>query len=251
MLKDYPGLRVSVLLICLIWAGISNLAAEEPGGEQSSGILGQINQIRKKNGVHELKAESAAMAAAYAHALELSERQTLSHWGRDGSRVTERYRILGGTGLKAGENLGAGDSAGSIIDAWMQSPGHKDNLLHSEWFGAGVGSVQIGNGRIIVVVVFSNSRWEQRELSIENNSVNLEGIFRLAPGVFPQDIFIVVDNNRISPFNASYSGKLELILRFNFPVPSEWEKNRIAAVPMSTAENGTTRSSDLIFLVSP
>lgn len=242
----FPALFMSLVSVC-----VSTLGAEEVNRQQSLEILGQINKIRQQNGIHELHAESEAMTAASAHARELADRQTLSHWGLDGSRVTERYRILGGTGLKAGENLGAGDSSESIIDAWMQSPGHRSNLLHTDWFSAGVGIVHTGNSRIIIVIVFSNSRWEQSRLNIDDASVTLEGYFNLSQGVFPEEISISVNNIKVIPFDASYFGKQRLFLRFNFPPPSEWERDRIAAIPLSVSESGITSQSDLIFLFSP
>lgn len=251
MLKYSSGVLFSALLICLVSTGVSTLEADEINKQQSLGILEQINDIRRHYGVHELLTDTVAMTAASVHARELAGRQTLSHWGLDGSRVTERYRILGGTGLKAGENLGAGDTADSIVEAWMQSPGHRDNLLETEWFSAGVGTVHTGNGRLIIVVVFSNSRWEQSTLNIDDGSAILEGYFRLAPGVFPEEISIIVDKNKIIPFNAAFFGKQHLILRFKFPAPSEWDRNRIAAIPFSVSENGLSRNSDLIFLQSP
>lgn len=251
MLKYSSGVLFSALLICLVSTMVSTLEAEEINKQQSLGILEHINEIRQHHGVHELLTDPVAMTAASAHARELAGRETLSHWGLDGSRVTERYRILGGTGLKAGENLGAGDTADSIVEAWMQSPGHRDNLLETEWFSAGVGTVQTGNGRLIIVVVFSNSRWEQSMLNIDDDSAILEGYFRLVPGVFPEEISIIVDKNKIIPFNATYFGKRHLILRFKFPTPSEWDRNRIAAIPFSVSENGISRNSDLIFLQSP
>lgn len=251
MFRYSPAVLFSALLISLFSTAVLTLGAQEVSRQENLKILEQINEIRQQHGVHELRPESAAMTAASAHAGGLAGRQTLSHWGLDGSRVNERYRILGGTGLKAGENLGAGDSAGSIIDAWMQSPDHRDNMLQEEWYGAGVGSVYTDNGRIIVVVVFSNSRLERSSLNMVDDSVFLEGVFRLAPGLFPQDISITVDNIRISPYDAYHSGKQQLIIRFEFPVPSEWKRNRIAAIPLAVTENGISRQSDLFFLSSP
>ena len=232
----------------LLISGITVAGASKLSPCEGARVLKEINEIRKHHGLQELITESSASAAAALHSQELGERQTLSHWGLDGSRVMERYRAAGGTGLKAGENLGAGDSIRSIIDAWMQSPSHRNNLLRTDWFSAGVGHLQTDGGRIILVVVFNDSRWEQTSIRIEGAMVKMEGYYILAQGIFPEKITISVSGNEISPVSAAVSGNDRIGIRFEFIKPAEWYSRRIAAVPLFVIESGESHQTDLLFL---
>jgi hypothetical protein len=240
--------KTGLILLLIATFGLSGIYALDISENQAYQVLSEINKIRADSGLHELQAEMASMKAAGTHARELVERQTLSHWGIDGSRVIERYRIAGGTGLTAGENLGAGDSVTSIIEAWMQSPAHRDNLLRVDWFSAGVGHQQTGSGRIVLVVVFNNSRWEQISRETRDGEVHMEGLFLLSPGTFPENMFITVNGVSISPAAASLAEHNQISIRFQFPEPEEWGSNRIAAVPFSVVERGSVQQTDLILL---
>ncbi len=242
-LKEFRFLFLMVLLTSgFAFAGAADLSSHE-----AVRVLVEINNIRKRHNLQELITESSASVSAVIHSQELEGRQTLSHWGLDGSRVTERYRAAGGTGLRAGENLGAGDSIDSIIDAWMQSPSHRNNILNPDWFSAGVGHLQTDGGRIILVVVFNNSRWEQTSIRIVGSLVEIEGYVILSPGLFPEKIFFSVDGNDISPIFAALSGSDRIRVHFEISQPAEWESDRIAAIPLFVTESGESHQTDLLF----
>lgn len=59
--------------------------------------------------------------------------------------LTGRLRKVGYTGKSAGENLGwdADGTAAVVVQAWIDSPGHKANMLRAVYRYAGVG-VAIG-----------------------------------------------------------------------------------------------------------
>ncbi|MDF1567825.1 MAG: CAP domain-containing protein, partial [Spirochaetaceae bacterium] len=96
--------RLILAAALLIWVSAASEAYPDQSDDQ---IINTINEIRVSHGLHYLSEDSAAASAAKEHADELALRHTLSHWGLDGSRVAERYRSAGGTGISAGENLGA------------------------------------------------------------------------------------------------------------------------------------------------
>jgi len=68
-----------------------------------------------------------------------------SHTGSDGSSPFDRILKEGYTYSYAGENIYAGsgsfDSPQAVIEAWMASPGHKDNLLGANYTQIGIGYV--------------------------------------------------------------------------------------------------------------
>lgn len=81
--------------------------------------------------------------AAMLHALDQVEVRCatghLTHIGLDGSRAGDRIERAGLWPRGWGENLGCGQTtAQQIVEGWMNSPGHKKNLLHPSWTHVGV-----------------------------------------------------------------------------------------------------------------
>lgn len=227
------------VVLFLLFFPVMLLAAQDA-------ILLELNGIREEYGIPALDSDEASSTAAAVHARDLSERLSLSHWGNDGSRVAERYRRAGGTGLRAGENLGAGDNIKSIIDAWMDSPAHRENILNPDWFSGGTGIVHLPGGRLILVVVFNNSRWQQKEFRIAEQRVYVDGDLSLSPGIFPQSVFLKITGSEITALTAIINKKNSVSLHFDFPLPDKWQPGGVAAMEMNVFENGELRKTDLI-----
>ena len=108
-----------------------------------------LNGERADAGLPPLKLNAKLSAAARAHAADLVTGQYFSHTGRDGSTIRTRLDAAGYLprtgGWAIGENLAWGTGAlatpGSIMRAWMNSPGHKENILNPEYREIGIGIV--------------------------------------------------------------------------------------------------------------
>jgi uncharacterized protein YkwD len=113
-----------------------------------------VNGERADRGLAPLSANARLTDAATSYAQDLVAGQYFSHTGRDGSGVLERIRRSGylprGAAYVLGENLAWGSGAlatpGAIVNAWMNSPGHRDNILNPDFREVGVGIVA-GNPR--------------------------------------------------------------------------------------------------------
>ncbi len=211
-------------------------------------VIVSINQLRIQNGFAALDIDHEAGVTARNHANELALRLNLSHIGIDGLRVAERYRIAGGTGLKAGENLGAGDTVDLIIDAWMDSPGHRRNILESKWTAIGVGLHILESGRIIAVVVFTDARWKLLNHSINPDSLELTGELLINPGRFPEAVLLRHNGNDFSPVSVKKKDPRHLILRFTVPIPYQWHRNQSAAFRFVIVEEGINIPQDLLII---
>jgi len=219
---------------------------------ESAWVINELNALREQHGLRPLFDDISSADSAILHARELADRQVLSHWGLDGSRVAERYRRAGGTGLSAGENLGAGDTLISIITAWMDSPDHRSNILDPRWYSAGSGMVNLPGGRVILVVVFNNSRWSQTSFRIEDNRILIQGnLFLSAPAAIPEAVYISFGDTDISPSELVAAGEEFLSLRFIFPRPHDWISGKIASMEMNVFERGRITETDLIFQEIP
>lgn len=109
--------------------------------------------------------------AARVHAIDMLERGYVDHVGPQGFDVGDRIGILhrtfvGGGGENIGEQTGIavdelepqlGPLAARIMDGFMQSPGHRENLLDPEYTHHGMAAVGRGD-RLLVVHVFGARR---------------------------------------------------------------------------------------------
>jgi uncharacterized protein YkwD len=108
-----------------------------------------LNGERADHGLAPLTPNSRLAAAAKAYAADLVAHSYFSHIGRDGSGLFDRVDRTGylprDAGWVLGENLawGTGGLAtpGSIMQAWMNSPGHRKNILNPDFREVGIGIV--------------------------------------------------------------------------------------------------------------
>jgi uncharacterized protein YkwD len=80
--------------------------------------------------------------AARAHARDLARHNTLSHTGSDGSSPAERATRAGYAWRTVGENVASGPTtAESVMEGWLASPGHCENLMSPKFTEMGIGYV--------------------------------------------------------------------------------------------------------------
>ncbi|BEL06098.1 hypothetical protein Q0Z83_042890 [Actinoplanes sichuanensis] len=106
-----------------------------------------VNIERQNAGCSGLSGESRLEAAAQKHSELQAAQNTMSHQlpgeASMGDRVTaEGYRWRG-----VAENVAAGyTSPASVMDGWMNSPGHKANILNCAYTEIGVGLAKSSSG---------------------------------------------------------------------------------------------------------
>lgn len=105
--------------------------------EMVSQVIELVNKERAAAGKSELTASSSLNQAAAVRAKEIT--QLFSHNRPDGSKC---FTAVQDTGLKytsAGENIAMGQrDAEDVMNSWMNSPGHKSNIL-GDFTNIGVG----------------------------------------------------------------------------------------------------------------
>ena len=103
----------------------------------SDQVLALINEQRAAAGVGTLTMNASAQQAAGVRAAELVS--SFSHTRPDGSNC---YTALDQSGVNygaAGENIAAGQStAASVVNSWMNSQGHRDNILNGNYSQVGI-----------------------------------------------------------------------------------------------------------------
>ena len=110
-----------------------------PGSAQSgrfeAEMLKAANKERASQGFKPLQWDEALAELARAHATDLAKRGAVDHAGFETRYKLSGYRLCV-------ENVAQtqGDAA-VVVDLWMNSPGHKANLLHPEVNRVGIGRV--------------------------------------------------------------------------------------------------------------
>lgn len=108
--------------------------------KEKAAVLKLINQERQKKGLSALKMDNTLNAAADARAKEIVK--SFSHTRPNG---TSCFTILDEAKYKvsytmAGENIAAGySSADAVMTGWMNSDGHRANILNSGYDKVGIG----------------------------------------------------------------------------------------------------------------
>ena len=99
------------------------------------------NIERARVGLHPLIWCDYLAEAARSHSDDLVANNIMGHIGSDGSTVLIRVQRTNSTMTYVGENVttAVGGSAESALNSWMNSPGHKANLLHAGYTHIGVG----------------------------------------------------------------------------------------------------------------
>ncbi|WP_226899908.1 CAP domain-containing protein [Nonomuraea phyllanthi] len=113
-------------------------------------VLRLTNAERAKGGCGPLKPDPLLRAAAVGHSADMARRNYFDHDSKDGRSFMDRITAAGFTGGRAfAENIAFGQpSAASVVRGWMESPGHRENIMNCAYTLIGVGAVKNSQGRI-------------------------------------------------------------------------------------------------------
>jgi uncharacterized protein YkwD len=119
----------------------STTTAPAATGGFAQQVLALANTARKDNGCNTpLKLNTKLNTAAQRHSDDMVAKNFFSHTGSDGSDPFERMTDAGYRFSGAAENIAAGGTtAAGAMDQWMNSPGHKANILNCGLVDLGVG----------------------------------------------------------------------------------------------------------------
>ncbi len=127
-------------------------------GSQNSSAASEVvrltNIARTQNGYAALTEDSALSKAAAVRAREIAS--SFSHTRPSGSSFSSVLSENGVSSRRAGENIASGQkSASEVVNAWMNSSGHRANILSSSYSRIGTASVNV-NGTLYWVQLFAD-----------------------------------------------------------------------------------------------
>ncbi|MCP4701082.1 MAG: CAP domain-containing protein [Gammaproteobacteria bacterium] len=142
-------------------AGISFLEKAEDR------ILALVNKERRRRKLKALKPDNFLRKAARAHSLDMLQRNFFDHATPEGKTSQDRIAmihrtLIGTTGeniwMRDGSNMPQPEAlAKQAMQGWMNSPGHRENILRSNFTHLGVGAAA-KNGSIRLTQNFSSTQ---------------------------------------------------------------------------------------------
>ncbi|MFD5074076.1 CAP domain-containing protein [Streptomyces sp. NPDC058371] len=118
-------------------AGLARTAAE---------VMALTNAERTAAGLPPLADDAVLTTAAQAHSTDMVTRGFYSHTSPDGREPWHRAAAAGSRHRAVGENIACGQrSPAEVVRGWMDSPGHRANILKPDFTHLGIGFA--GGGR--------------------------------------------------------------------------------------------------------
>ena len=144
--------------------GSTDTTPEEAPGEDSSDssthpylkqVVDLVNAERAKEGLAPLSVNAKVQAAAQVRAME--SEKLFSHTRPDGSSFATALKEQGVSYRRAGENIAWGQrTPEQVVNAWMNSAGHRANIMNPNFTTIGVGYYQNANGTNYWCQLFTN-----------------------------------------------------------------------------------------------
>lgn len=106
-----------------------------------------VNGHRAAAGLAPVTVDNRIKVAAEAHSTDQAQRNKMTHTGAGGTSAGQRLNTLGYSWSTWAENVAAGQpNCTSVVNAWMNSSGHRKNILNPSMQHIGVGAVKATNG---------------------------------------------------------------------------------------------------------
>lgn len=143
------NMRWLLLIVVLsIWIPFSANAQTrcDPGGSaQVSEVLAQVNAIRSKAGLSNLRTDSRLTRAAQQHGCEMQAKGFFGHKSPTTGSVADRVKRAGYTWCTVAENLAMGQTnPKQAVQGWMASKGHRRNILNGGVVETGIAVIPKG-----------------------------------------------------------------------------------------------------------
>jgi len=157
-----------------LWAGASDgapaadvqIGTTQALRSKAEQLFAMANQERAARGLSPLQWDSALANAALTHCARMAAEGAISHQYGGEADVSARAGQAGARFSLIEENVADGDQPARIHQAWMNSQGHRDNLLNPAVDHVGVAVVARGN-TLYAVEDFSRSVAELSREQVE------------------------------------------------------------------------------------
>ncbi|MEV0095894.1 CAP domain-containing protein [Streptomyces sp. NPDC050738] len=106
----------------------------------ASEVVALTNSERSRDGLRPLATDPRLAAAAQAYSTDMAARGFYSHTSPEGLQPWDRAAAAGADHRGIGENIACGQRTGpEVVLGWMNSPGHRANILKPDFTHIGIG----------------------------------------------------------------------------------------------------------------
>ncbi|MEV4012550.1 CAP domain-containing protein [Nonomuraea angiospora] len=124
-------------------------ATTSVGTASENEVVRLTNAERVKGGCDPLKHDARLRRAAFGHSADMAKNDYFDHDSQDGRDMVDRIRATGFTGSTLAENIAMGQrSAAEVVKGWMNSDGHRQNIMNCSYTLIGVGAAKDAQGQI-------------------------------------------------------------------------------------------------------
>lgn len=160
-LSAYAGFMIAVKLVALFSLDLLPQSYAQASEVTSSSILQLTNYSRSVFSLSSVQLNTKLTRAAQAKAEDMIKNQYFAHNSPQGVTPWDFIKAQGYNYIISGENLALNfSSAEGVENAWMNSPGHKANILNKDFQDVGIGiaaGMYKGQKTTMVVEIFGTS----------------------------------------------------------------------------------------------
>lgn len=134
-------------------APVPDPAPPAPAPPASAGTAGEVTELvnaeRAKEGCGPVTVNDRLNTAALRHSADMEAKDYFSHTSQDGRDPGDRITAAGYRWSTYGENIAKGQrTPADVMRSWMDSPGHRANILNCSFKEIGVGKQDSGGGPV-------------------------------------------------------------------------------------------------------
>ena len=134
--------------------GSTNISTDTTLSQDEKEVFNLINTQRNNNGLPSLKIDSEVQKVARIKAQDIVDNNYFSHTSPTYGSPFDMLKSFKVSYKTAGENIAGNSSNSGAVNAWMNSPGHKANILNSSFNYTGIGVVSSSKYGKIYVQMF-------------------------------------------------------------------------------------------------
>lgn len=162
-----------------------------------SDITTLSNQARTQLNKKPLTPNSKLMNAAQMKAEDMAKKHYFAHTAPDGTLAWDYFKKVAYNYEVGGENLAiTNENAQAVIDGWLNSPTHRDNLLSTDYTDFGIGMAAYGDYEghkdTYVIVAFYGRGASIQVLTAPTNPAGTTAALKPAIGTVNPSIFIAI-----------------------------------------------------------
>jgi len=218
----------------------ASVSAQLQRNDSERQLFEALNRERSAQGLSALRWDASLFKAARLHALRMADLNMLEHQLPSESNLEGRLAEAGAHFSVIAENIAIGPNPQSIHNGWMDSPGHRKNILDPRLTSVGIAAVH-GPGGLFAVQDFSQL---VPELSAEQQEQKI--ISLLAAQGFRSSTVAEAARKTCESDSGFAGTSAKSMVRFEATdlskLPEQLER-RIRSAPYSRAEVGACRAN--------